>query len=158
MSIVRLPSWRELFAEGAPWARLLRSRPEGLWLLRGEAEAVDGLVVGVVDGRRCTSSAALFREWAAALDLPESFGHDWHGFDAGVRELGVWVEAAGVAILVVEAERLLADEPHRLPGLLQSLEVAARGPLPLRVVFQVPRDADEARVAVFREFGAVETR
>ena len=156
MTVVRLPSWSELLEPGAPWALLLRARPEGLWLLRGEAEPVEGLVVRVVDGRHCSTSAELFREWAAALDFPDDFGHNWDAFEECMRDLGDWLGGSAVGILVSDADRILERERNQLATLLEILGHRSPRRVPLRLVFQASRDADDDRLAVFREFGVVE--
>jgi Barstar (barnase inhibitor) len=156
MTVVRLPSWSELLEPGAPWAVLLRARPEGLWLLRGEAEPVEGLVVRVVDGRRCSTSEQLFREWAAALDFPDDFGQSWSAFEHCMRTLEEWLGGSAVAILVSDADRILDGERNQLATLLEILGQRSSGRVPVRLVFQASREADDDRLAVFREFGVVE--
>ncbi len=156
MTVVRLPSWSELLEPRAPWALLLRARPEGLWLLRGEAESVEGLVVRVIDGRRCSTSKQLFREWAAALDFPDYFGHNWDAFEECMRDLDDWLGGSAVGILVSDADRVLDAERNRLATLLEILGQTSARRVPLRLVFQASREADDDRLAVFREFGVVE--
>ncbi len=159
MRVVRLPPWSEILAAGGPWALLLRSRAAGLWLLRGEAEGVDGLEARLVEGARCATSPALFDEWSTALEFPDPFGRDWDAFGEYVSDLE-WLAGTARAILVSDAERLLADERARLPTLLDSLRIAAarlgeRGVM-LRLVFQAASEVDDESVAVFAEFGVAD--
>ncbi len=159
MRVVRLPPWSEILAAGGPWALLLRSRPAGLWLLRGEAETVHGLETRLVEGARCATSAELFDEWSAALEFPEQFARDWDAFDECVSDLE-WLPGTARAILVSDAERLLEHERARLPTLLDSLRIAAarlaeRGVV-LRLVFQAASEVDGTGLAVFREFGVAD--
>ena len=151
MRAVHLPSWREILAEGGPWARLLRSQSPGLWLLRMTAEDVPGLVVRFVDGARCAESDQLFEEWAAALGLADDVERTWEAFVAGGAGLPT-LRGSAVGVLVSDAERLLVDEPSSLPILLDALRTAVtRADRTVRVVFQA-RASDEVRLSVFREF------
>ena len=154
VSAVRLPSWDEVLAPGAPWALLLRSGPAGVWLLRGTAEE-DGVDARVVVGAASATSADAFGEWAAALELGERAPRGWSAFADAVGE-GSWVRGGEGAVLVCDAGRLLADEPARLPTLLAALREASarllRNGVALRLVFQSRCEHDPDRLAVFREF------
>ena len=148
MTAIRLPSWRELLASDAPWGVLLRSGAAGLWLLRGEAEAMDGLDVRVVAGAACPTPRALFEEFAIALE--EERPENWDGLE----ELLAGGEAAASAVLVADAGRLLEREPLALGSLVSALHTASLRRR-LRVVFQ-GRDPAPGLVALLREFGVAE--
>jgi hypothetical protein len=145
VTAIRLPPWSEILAEDAPWGVLLHAGPAGLWLLRSEAEAVDGLEVRVVAGGACTTAGALFEEFATALE--EEPPEDWAGFE----DLVARGAAIASALLVSEAGRLLEREPLSFGTLLASLRGAAERRT-LRVVFQ-GRDLAPGLLALLREFG-----
>lgn len=157
MTVIRLPSWDELLAPSAPWAVVLEFGGGGLWLLRGSAEAVEGLETRIVAASACRTAPALFDEWATALDFPEHVGRNWEAFDETMSDLE-WLPGSAYAVLVADAQRLLADERGRLPTLLEILREAAarltREGRTLRVVFQSRFDEFPERRSVFREFGA----
>jgi hypothetical protein len=142
--VIRLPSWREVL-EG-PWALRLRSGSTGPWLMRGEAND-DELDVRFLAGRAASTATEALHELETAFELEVPLG----GFDdlpdavAGERPL---------AILVLDTDRLLAEDPAQLSALVGSLRSAADRIL-LRVIFQaqeLPPDAE----AVLSEFGVAE--
>jgi hypothetical protein len=147
VTAIRLPPWSEILAEDAPWGVLLHAGPAGLWLLRSEAEAVDGLDVRVVAGGACGMVGALFEEFATALD--EEPPEDWAGL-----EVLLGRGATASALLVTEAGRLLEREPLSLGTLLASLRGAPERRT-LRVVFQ-GRDLAPGLLELLREFGVAE--
>ncbi len=160
VTAIRLPSWREVFA--GPWAMHLRAGATGLWLMRMEAEEVGRVVARFVAGTACATSRDLFDEFAAALEFPDHFGRNWDALDDSVHDLE-WLPEGPLALLVSDANRLLADEPQRLATLLDILSNAERElreplqPEPsrqreLRVVFQA-RELDRNAEAIFSEFG-----
>jgi hypothetical protein len=144
MTIVRLPSWREVL-EG-PWALRLRSGATGPWLMRGEARD-DMLDVRFVAGVAARTAAEALSELGTAFELDVPLG----GFD----DLPDAVSAERpLALLVLDADRLLADEPQQLSALVGALRSAADR-IVLRVVFQA-RDLPPDAEAVLSEFGVAE--
>jgi hypothetical protein len=117
--------------------RLLRSEKPWLHLLvMAESEACDLLwdlprsatervVSRVIRGRKAMTKAALFDEFAAALQFPCGFGENWDAFDECLADLE-WLPADAYAILITSAARLLEKEPAELPVLLQILDGAAQ--------------------------------
>ena len=144
MSVIRLPSWREVL-EG-PWALRLRSGSTGPWLMRGEAND-DELDVRFVAGNAARTVIDALSELGTAFELEVPLG----GFDdlpnavAGERP---------VALLVLDTDRLLADEPAQLAPLVASLRSAAEL-MHLRVIFQA-RELSADAEAVLAEFGVAE--
>ena len=144
MTIVRLPSWREVL-EG-PWALRLRSGATGPWLMRGEARD-DMLDVRFVAGVAARTAVEALSELGTAFELDVPLG----GFD----DLPDAVAAERpLALLVLDADRLLADEPQQLAALVGALRSAADR-IVLRVVFQA-RDLPPDAEAVLSEFGVAE--
>lgn len=142
--VVRLPSWREVL--GGPWALRLRAGATGAWLMRGEAEEVPELAVRFVAGSAArTAQDALF-ELGAALEV-EPGPATWE-------ELAAAVPEGPLALLILHADRLLADDPAQLAGLVGALKTAAERTT-LRVVFQA-RDLPLEAEAVLAEFGVAE--
>lgn len=142
--VVRLPSWREVL-EG-PWALRLRAGATGAWLMRGEAEDVPELAVRFVAGSAARTAADALVELAAALEVERD--------PASWEELASSIPEGPLALLVIDADRLLADDPGQLAGLVGALRTAADRTT-LRVVFQAREMALEAE-AVLAEFGVAE--
>jgi hypothetical protein len=142
--VIRLPSWREVL--DGPWALRLRSGATGAWLLRGEAESVPDLDCRFVAGVAARTTADALAELASALELDEPP----HGWDDVPRV----VPTGPIALLVLEADRLLADEPEQIAGLVGALKTASER-TQLRVIFQA-RDLSLETEAVLAEFGVAE--
>jgi hypothetical protein len=129
-----------------PWALRLRSGSTGPWLMRGEANDEE-LDVRFIAGRAAATAAAALSELETAFELEVPLGgfEDLPDAVAGERP---------IAVLVLDADRLLADDPSQLAALVGSLRAAADN-IFLRVVFQareLPPDAE----AVLSEFGVAE--
>jgi hypothetical protein len=144
MTIIRLPSWREVL-EG-PWALRLRSGSTGPWLMRGEAND-DELDVRFVAGIAAQTASEALSELGTALELEVPLG----GFD----DLGDAVaNERPLALFVLDADRLLADDPAQLASLVAGLQTAAER-MQLRVIFQARELTPDAE-AVLSEFGVAE--
>ena len=142
--MIRLPSWREVL-EG-PWALRLRSGATGVWLMRGEAEEVPELDCRFVAGVAARTTLDALSELGSVFELDEPP----HGWDDVARA----VPSGPIALLMLDADRLLADEPSQLAGLLGALKTAADR-TQLRVIFQA-RDLPLESEAVLAEFGVAE--
>ncbi len=87
----------------------------------------------IVDGTQCRDSQKLFTSWAAALDFPQYFGHNWNALDECLSDYVVTskgglgsefgdrtgVIADTLLIIIEEATAILADEPERLGDLIR---------------------------------------
>ena len=157
MKAIRLPSWGEVMAPDAPWALHLRSGTTGTWLMRGEAEDVPWLDCRFVAAVAAPTAEDARAEFAAALELGREVPETWQELARAVAATG----SRALALLVTDAERLVADEPGQLGPLLAALrnaadDLAARDSV-LRVVFQARELLPDAE-PVFREFGVEEIR
>jgi hypothetical protein len=144
MTVIRLPSWREVL-EG-PWALRLRSGSTGPWLMRGEARD-EMLDVRFVAGVAARTTQDALSELGTAFELEVPLG----GFDDLPDAVA---RAHPLALLVLDADRLLADEPGQLASLVAALRATAAR-MPLRVVFQARELTPDAE-AVLAEFGVAE--
>jgi hypothetical protein len=142
--IVRLPSWSEVL--DGPWALRLRSGTAGAWLMRGEAEEVPELDVRFVAGIAARTQDDALHELAVAFETDDD--------PATWDEVSHAVPDGPVALLVLDSDRLLADEPEQLAGLLAALKTASER-TKLRVIFQA-RELPLETEAVLAEFGVAE--
>jgi hypothetical protein len=141
MPVIRLPSWREVL-EG-PWALRLRSGSTGPWLMRGEAND-DEIDVRFVAGSAARTVADALAEIGSALEV------ELDSFDALVETK----TDRPLVLLVLDTDKLLAEDPSQLAPLVAALRNTAER-VHLRVVFQareLPPDAE----AVLSEFGVAE--
>jgi hypothetical protein len=142
--IVRLPSWREVL--DGPWALRLRSGATGAWLMRGEAEDVPELQCVFASGTAARTNADAIEELRVAFDIDAEVD-SWAGL-AGA------VPPGPIALLLLDADRLLAEEPGQLSALVGALKAASER-TQLRVIFQA-RDLPLEAEAVLAEFGVAE--
>jgi hypothetical protein len=142
--IIRLPSWREVL--DGPWALRLRSGATGAWLMRGEAEEIPELECRFVAGVAARTARDARGELRSAFEID----HDLDTWE----ELSRAVPPGPIALLMLESERLLEDEPEQLAALVGALKTASER-TQLRVIFQARELPLEAE-AVLAEFGVAE--
>jgi hypothetical protein len=142
--VIRLPSWREVL--DGPWALRLRSGATGAWLMRGEAEDVPELQCVFAAGIAARTQEDALAELGSAFSLDEP--------PSGWDELARAVPDGPIALLLLDSERLLADEPAQLSGLVGALKTASDR-TQLRVIFQARELPLEAE-AILAEFGVAE--
>lgn len=145
MSFVRLPSWPEVLR--GPWALRLRSGGSGVWLMRGEADEVPELECRFLDGRAARTTSGALEELGQAFELEEPLGAFGDLPDAVAGD-------ATIALLVLDTDRLLSEEPQALAPLVAALRDASDR-LALHVIFQA-RDLTPDAEAVLTEFGVAE--
>ncbi|MEH0417329.1 barstar family protein [Streptomyces sp. B21-083] len=117
-----------------------------------------------VRGSRCRTVEGLFTEWAAGLDFPDYFGHNWDAFHDCLRDT---VPSAGImpagpeapptaAIVLREAGDLLADEEERALGVLLLIlnQVADSGSTGPRLLLLLD-DTSEQLVSLARRLADV---
>jgi hypothetical protein len=141
---IRLPSWSEVL--DGPWALRLRSGATGAWLMRGEAEEVPELDCRFVAGVAARSPADALAELGSAFEVDEA--------PTGWDDVARAVPDGPIALLVIDTDKLLADEPSQLAGLVGALKTASER-TQLRVVFQA-RELPLETEAVLAEFGVAE--
>jgi hypothetical protein len=143
--MIRLPSWGEVLR--GPWALRLRSGGTGAWLMRSEADSVPELSCRWLDGRAARTAAGALEELGQAFELEEPLG--------GFGDLPDAVDAdETIALLVLDADRLLADETSALTPLVAALKESADR-MSLHVIFQARELTPEVE-AVLTEFGVAE--
>jgi hypothetical protein len=145
MTMIRLPSWGEVLR--GPWALRLRSGGTGAWLMRSEADTVPELSCRWLDGRAARTAAGALEELGQAFELDVPLG--------GFGDLPAAVDARQtIALLVLDADRLLADETEALTPLVAALKESSDR-MSLHVIFQARELTPEAE-AVLTEFGVAE--
>jgi len=145
MTTIRLPSWGEVLR--GPWALRLRSGGTGAWLMRSEADSVPELSCRWLDGRAARTAAGALAELGQAFELEVPLG--------GFGDLPGAVDAAEtIALLVLDADRLLEDETDALTPLVAALKESSDR-MSLHVIFQARELTPEAE-AVLTEFGVAE--
>jgi hypothetical protein len=82
-------------------------------------------IVRMVRGKKMTSPAALFDEFAAALQFPCYFGNNWNAFDECIADLD-WLPGDAYIITIVDARQVLRDQPGELDVFFRILRSVAR--------------------------------
>src|SRR5699024_5157001 len=82
-----------------------------------------GFAVSPVPGGQMPTVHGVFEEFAAALEFPEDFGGDKDGFDDCMRALDETIgDTHGYAVVVRDAEMLLAEQPDELEWFADAME------------------------------------
>lgn len=82
-------------------------------------------IVRMVRGKKMNSPAALFNEFAAALQFPCYFGDNWNAFDECIADLE-WLAGDAYVIAIVDAGAVLRDEPAELEVFFRIMRSVAR--------------------------------
>jgi hypothetical protein len=114
--------------------------------MRGEAEDVPELECRFVAGVAARTTEGALSELGSALELEVKPD----GWDDVARA----VPTGTIALLILDADSLLADEPSQLAGLVGALKTASER-TNLRVIFQARELPLEAE-AVLAEFGVAD--
>lgn len=118
--------------------------------------AADGLGARVLRGEKMRTAAALFDEFAAALQFPDYFGQNWAALEECLADLS-WLPAEGYVLLIVQPGAVLTaandDSLDVLRGILVRVSDRWASPiakgewwdrpaLPFHVVLQIPPEGD----------------
>jgi len=104
--------WNQLLAPPPPWAHLVvGAAHEVEQTLRWQTPRDLGIVVRIMRGERCTTTAGLFGEWAAALQFPYYFGGNWDSFEECIHDLE-WLPARSYVFVITHADCLLHDHAN----------------------------------------------
>lgn len=105
----------------APWSSLL-VLPAGT-TATALVKAPSGFALRVVHGKKCSTPAGLFTEFARALGFPDYFGHNWDAMEECLADLE-WLPAKGYVLLLTDAQAVLADDEDEYETLLEILSDA----------------------------------
>ena len=119
--------WSDLVSDQFTGTAIVASNERSVGnLVRGswahDASSHSSINVRFIRGQRCRSSDRLFQEWAAALQFPYYFGHNWGAFDECICDLD-WIQATRHLIFITNAYQILRDEERVLPSLVRRLRV-----------------------------------
>jgi hypothetical protein len=140
------PSADRLATVAPPWVHLLVTGDEEPPAL---PQPPPGVVVRILDGRRCRTKRALLSEMARVLEFPAHFGGTWDALEDCLTDLE-WLPAQGYRLIILAADRLLAREPADYATLIALLEDVGRawgtratghpgrGAVPFHTVLVVP--------------------
>ena len=99
--------------------------------------------VRIVRGHRCQTKPQLLQEWAAALQFPAYFGHNWDAFDECITDLW-WLPPTRYLFIVTRSDLLLTQEARDLTIFFEILHRAAQSWATWR-----PTEIDHPRITPF---------
>jgi len=119
---------QHLYSLDAPYVLLARATESALcnfgWSMA--LSETSPLVVRFLRGQRIRTSRQLFDEFAAALQFPYYFGHNWNAMDECLIDFQ-WLPGDGYVICIQDAHRLLDEEtPAGFDTLMRVLQDAAK--------------------------------
>lgn len=74
----------------------------------------------IVRGQRCTDKQRLLQEFAAALQFPYYFGHNWDAFDECLNDLS-WLRCEKIALGISDIDAVLVGDSDAFETLVKSL-------------------------------------
>ena len=138
------------------WQMLCATKPRQAYLVCCPEGEVDNFVflmrkkalgvVCVIRGQRCAQENQCLAEWAAALQFPWYFGHNWDAFDECIADLEWW-DASCYLVIVTNIDRVLAHSERDFRILLDILHGRMREDVPFHVMFHC---SEEYEATVFK--------
>lgn len=162
-------TWKELLSAESRWAYLVHCEEReigGFVPARMYTDPAATEAIRFIRGRRAATRDLLFHEFAAALQFPSYFGHNWDAFDECINDLQDWLPATAYVLILTQADQVLAKEPRDFHILVDLLGIAAKEmaaprdqqgrhpPVPFRVVFQCERTKQAECQARLEQAGA----
>lgn len=105
----------------APWSSLLVIPADAT--ASAQVTVPAGFVLRVINGKKCSTPAGLFTEFARALEFPDYFGHNWDAMEECLADLE-WLPAKGYILLITDAQAVLPVDADEYDTLLEILSDA----------------------------------
>ena len=77
--------------------------------------------ITLIDGKNCSTTNKLFREFAEKFSFPNYFGKNWAAFNECLNDLE-WLEADEYVLIITNFEHLLAKKPNERDIFLEILK------------------------------------
>ncbi len=151
----KLKEWKELKVGKAPWALLVCCKESEIDNFAYYTAQVNKEIVRFIRGRRCPTSNSLLQEFAAALQFPYYFGHNWDALDECLSDLE-WLQGSQYIIIITQANELLKQEGEKFGLLLNILTGASEywmhpsemkwtsNSIPFHVIFHCEQSSKQA--------------
>lgn len=116
------------------WNEIIKSKKGNFYLVGSRERDIDSfedkipqnsgkVVTKIIRGQRCTTKESLFQEFAAALQFPYYFGHNWDAFDECIADL-YWISASNYVFLITNFNKVLVNSTKDLNIFLDMLKDA----------------------------------
>ncbi len=128
MSAFQTLSKRDLILIGDPWGVVVSCAESDIDNFVGYlgVEPPKG-VLRILRGRNCRNRAALFNEWAAALQFPWYFGRNMDAFQECLEDLDDWQDGNYYAIFVTTSDEVLMESENDFKVLIEVLQSVTKG-------------------------------
>lgn len=104
------PSWNHLHSIDSSWAHLFVAQDSEVDDLTAKYMASrDGRLIRVIRGTRSMTADRLFQEFAAALQFPYYFGHNWDALRDAFRDLE-WKANRGCFLFLTHVDQVLEQQ------------------------------------------------
>jgi len=131
-------------ASETTWKKILGATADEVCIVPCDESKLDdlarnspkGTAARLVRGNRCTSKDRTLQEWAAAMQFPSYFGHNWDAFEDCLHDLD-WLNARRAVAIVTHADEMLLRSPNDFATLINAL-LTAQKESPFLVVLHCP--------------------
>ena len=117
------------------WQLVSSPRSDPLYLVVADERDMDdstyvamqghaGALIRLIRGARCKRDSGVFQEFAAALQFPYYFGHNWDAFDECINDLS-WVQFESCTLVLTNVDQILEGSDEAFGILMQLLTKAA---------------------------------
>ncbi len=108
-------SWNELLSANEGKFYLVSGRERDLDIFKNKflVHQKNNVLIRIFRGQRCGSKKSLYQEFAAAMQFPYYFGHNWDAFDECINDLN-WLPANKYVILITNFHEVLSENPEDL--------------------------------------------
>lgn len=118
---MQLVDWDALTSDESLWARLVVCPEKDVDNLVTKVNATNHrTVVRIIRGSRCSTRDRLLQEWAAALQFPYYFGHNWEALDECLSDLE-WLPGDKYILFVTHVDALLPGDDQGFKTLMEIL-------------------------------------
>jgi hypothetical protein len=150
-------------ATDTTWKKLLGATADDVCIVPCDESDLDtlarsspkGTAARLIRGTRCSSKDRTLQEWAAALQFPSTFGHNWDAFEECLHDLD-WLNARRAVAIVTHADEMLPRSPKDFATLVDILLTAQKESPFLVVLHCAPRRKEALRKRIVSAFTPAE--
>lgn len=96
----------KLSSVSSNWAYLISCSESDIDNSYNPSDHFPDFCIRIIRGERCQDEGSTFQEWAAALQFPWYFGHNWDALDECINDLE-WLPAKGYIFVITHIDKVL---------------------------------------------------